>query len=66
MIPTPELEAASLEIAEALSARLPDVMFTLFLSADPRPGGRMIYISNVRRDQMLEALRDFLERASPQ
>lgn len=57
---TPELEAACREIAEAMSARLPGVGFTLLLFAGARA---TVYISNVARDQMFDALREFLERA---
>lgn len=55
-----ELEAACREIAEAFGERLPGVVFALLMFLG---GGRVTYISNLPRGRMLEAMRDFLERA---
>lgn len=56
---TPELEAACREIAEAMSARLPGIGYSLLLWAP----GHTLYISNIPRPVMLDGLQQFLERA---
>lgn len=56
-----ELQLACREIAEAFGQRLPGVGFALLLFGANTPC--TVYMSNVARPQMLEALREFLKHA---